>query len=238
MDSHRPRNLPPVATAGLGVEYYRARARPRAGAQELAKGELKRLLSILNLRPGDSLLDLGSGLGHIAWLCCREGVQVLGIDSSEYAIQRAKETYRDTRLKFEVQDLRVAGLAKDYDRILAYHVLEHLETEDGLQVLRKCHEWLREDGFLVIGVPIGETRRCRSLVRQAFSRERDPTHARDLTLESILSELDTCGWAPDFIYTRFYTTPFENLHKVPVVGRFMVTTAIVRARSVVTGASV
>lgn len=42
---------------------------------------------------------------------------------------------------------------KDLEVIRASHVLEHFDRKDGLEMLKKWHDWLKPGGILVVEVP-------------------------------------------------------------------------------------
>ena len=55
------------------------------------------------LKPGDKVLDVGCGKGFLVFELFKKGLDVYGLDISEYAIQNAKEEVR-SRLKVGVAD--------------------------------------------------------------------------------------------------------------------------------------
>lgn len=60
-------------------------------------------------------------------------------------------------------DLRNCEFAPDSaDEIVSAHTIEHLTREDGAALLRRCLEWLKPGGLLVIETP--DATKCRALL--------------------------------------------------------------------------
>src|SRR5258708_12011665 len=53
----------------------------------------KGLVSLLDPQPGERILDLGCGTGHLASEIAARGAHVIGIDSSPPMIETAHQTY-------------------------------------------------------------------------------------------------------------------------------------------------
>lgn len=62
----------------------------------------KRIIEMLGLVSGQSLLDIGCGSGHFSELADRHGIRVTGIDYSEAMIKIAKESY--PKIAFQRED--------------------------------------------------------------------------------------------------------------------------------------
>jgi ubiquinone/menaquinone biosynthesis C-methylase UbiE len=77
--------------------------------------DLRRLVALLELQFGDTLVDLGCGRGGPGmWVARETGADLIGVDLSEVAIAQARERVVDFglegRARFEVADLRHTGL--------------------------------------------------------------------------------------------------------------------------------
>ncbi len=62
------------------------------------------LIDILAPQPGERVLDLGCGTGHLTAQIAARGAEVVGIDSSLSMIAQARQNY--PRLKFQLADAR------------------------------------------------------------------------------------------------------------------------------------
>lgn len=133
------------------------------------------------------VLDVGSGLGHIALELARAGHDVTGVDVDEESVAlatRATETdpLRDDRGPVSFQVARFPEGFRDrgpYDRVLISRVLHHIE--DPTAALIKASELLAPDGRVI----------C-----VEFAHDRlGPAGARWLARSQI--RLSRSGWWPD-----------------------------------------
>lgn len=62
------------------------------------------LIDLLSPKPGERILDLGCGTGHLTGRIAELGAEVIGIDASAEMIAQARKNYPD--LRFEIQDAR------------------------------------------------------------------------------------------------------------------------------------
>lgn len=57
------------------------------------------LLETLDIKPDESILELGTGCGIISLECARRGAQVIGTDLNPFAVTLAKNNYRNNQSK-------------------------------------------------------------------------------------------------------------------------------------------
>ena len=60
------------------------------------------VVSLLAPQPGERILDLGCGTGHLSAQIVESGARVVGVDRSPEMIQAARQAY--PKLKFEIAD--------------------------------------------------------------------------------------------------------------------------------------
>lgn len=94
----------------------------------------RRSLELLDVRPGQRLLDLGCGLGDdaatMARLVGREG-EAVGIDASSAAITAARARHRGEAVRFEVADAAELPYGdRSFDRCRSDRVLQHLSDPE------------------------------------------------------------------------------------------------------------
>ncbi len=126
------------------------------GFQEFQEGRLsfikQQQIDGLELSPGIRLLEVGFGRGEFAYQCALRGAALTAIDYSEAALEIGRETLAD----FPDADLRVADCRDlpfpddSFDRVYSGDVLEHVDFEDGVQMLREMYRVLAPDGFIFL----------------------------------------------------------------------------------------
>jgi trans-aconitate methyltransferase len=84
------------------------------------------LLDLLEAKPGERILDLGCGTGHLASQIAASGATVVGVDRSPEMIQQAREKHPN--LQFDVMDARDIAFLEPFDAIFSNATL-HWITE-------------------------------------------------------------------------------------------------------------
>jgi cyclopropane-fatty-acyl-phospholipid synthase len=107
----------------------------------------------LDLKPGQSVLDIGCGWGGMALYLNRVAdVDVLGITLSQeqlkVARQRAEDAGVSDRVKFELIDYRLVN--GRFDRIVSVGMFEHVGAAHYDAFYAKCRELLTEDGVMLL----------------------------------------------------------------------------------------
>ena len=121
---------------------------------EICQAQKKRHLAAkLLLRPGDRVLDIGSGWGGLGTTLARDfGVDVTGLTLStqqyEHSNQRSRNEGLSERLRFKMLDYRREE--GRYDRIVSVGMFEHVGVNHYDEFFRKVSELLTEDGVGMI----------------------------------------------------------------------------------------
>lgn len=128
-------------------------ADPRMTLEEAQQAKKHHLASKLLLRPGQRVLDIGSGWGGIALhLADAEHVDVTGITlSAEHlavARRRALEAELTRRVRFHLRSFREE--AGRYDRVLSVGVLEQIGPREYGEFFSKIHDLMAPDGVAVV----------------------------------------------------------------------------------------
>lgn len=128
-----------------------------AGNESLAEAQQLKLETILDkceLRPGDRLLEIGSGWGSLALAAARRGCRVTTLTLSEQqrrlVAERAAAAGLQRRIDVRVADYREIEGA--FDRIVSVEMLEAVGHENLPRYFAACERLLRPGGRAVIQV--------------------------------------------------------------------------------------
>lgn len=103
------------------------------------------LVSLLNPRAGESILDLGCGTGHLTAQIAEAGAQVTGVDRSAEMVGAARAAY--PKLKFEIADARSLAYQSEFDAVFSNATLHWIHEPE--LVLQGVSRALRPGGRFV-----------------------------------------------------------------------------------------
>ena len=86
------------------------------------------LLELLDAKPGERILDLGCGTGHLTARIAEAGAHVVGIDRSPEMIRQAKGKYPS--LRFEVMDAQEISLDETFDAVFSNATLHWIKEPE------------------------------------------------------------------------------------------------------------
>lgn len=155
------------------------------------------VMNLLAPKSQESMLDIGCGYGRFADLVAEFGIRYVGIDISEYVIEQAKKRQVDReRFHFECMSCLNMNYKDQFDKVLCYHVVEHLVLQDARILLRNIFNSLKPGGALVIGCPIDDACLPRRLLHYAANRRkwRYCGHLLSFSKDRILKELRLAGF--------------------------------------------
>jgi trans-aconitate methyltransferase len=92
------------------------------------------LVQLLAPQPGERILDIGCGTGHLTQQIADSGARVLGVDRSPAMVNAARNAYPD--LQFEVADARNLPYQSEFDAVFSNATLH----------------WIREPEMVIQGV--------------------------------------------------------------------------------------
>jgi trans-aconitate methyltransferase len=97
----------------------------------------KGVISLLEPKPDETILDLGCGSGHLAKSIADAGANVVGIDSSSSMVEAARTAYPD--IEFLVADARNFSFPTRFDAIFSNATLHWVpEAESVVQCIAKA----------------------------------------------------------------------------------------------------
>lgn len=104
---------------------------------------------------GRNILDFGYGTGWFIKRLAKEGFNVTGIDF--LGIKKILKRRNIILISLnDIRDLNKFSFEEKFDTIIESEVLEHLTKNEIKRTLKFFHEWLKEEGRLVISVPYKE----------------------------------------------------------------------------------
>lgn len=120
---------------------------------DLATAQIKKIdhiLTKIQVRPGDRLLDIGCGWGALAIRAAEQfGAKVVGITLSknqyELAKQRVKEKGLEDRVDIRIQDYR--DVTGTFDRITSVGMFEHVGLRHMVEYFSIIQKLLTDDGL-------------------------------------------------------------------------------------------
>ena len=80
--------------------------------------------------PGECILDLGCGTGHLTAHIAKSGAEVVGIDSSEDMVRVASQNYPN--ILFEVADARSLPYVAEFDAVFSNAVLHWIRPPEAV----------------------------------------------------------------------------------------------------------
>jgi trans-aconitate methyltransferase len=126
------------------------------------------LVSLLDPRPGERVLDLGCGTGQLTKAIADAGALVVGIDSSPAMVEAARAQYPE--LEFVEADARSFSFPEAFDAVFSNAVLHWVL--DAESVVRRVSDSLRPGGrFVAEFGGSGNVARIADALREALREE-------------------------------------------------------------------
>jgi SAM-dependent methyltransferase len=105
----------------------------------------RELLPLLAPQPGERILDVGSGTGHLTAAIAQSGASVLGVDRSAAMIAQARENY--PLLAFESHDVCALPYQDAFDAVFSNAVLHWVRPPDVAAAMARA---LKPGGRMVL----------------------------------------------------------------------------------------
>ncbi|MCH9766076.1 MAG: cyclopropane-fatty-acyl-phospholipid synthase family protein, partial [Alphaproteobacteria bacterium] len=130
--------------------YFRSETEDLETAQ---RNKCRLIAAKLNLKPGQRVLDIGSGWGGLAcYLAQIADVDVTGVTLSKeqhaLSVERAKTLGLEDRVRFFLQDYR--QLDTQFDRIVSVGMFEHVGVSHYEEFFTKVNTLMPDDGLMLL----------------------------------------------------------------------------------------
>jgi len=183
--------------------------------------EVPAVLTEIQTRPGERVLDVGSPKLPSLYLCYRSRAEVFATDLFPYFLdeyshyaRRLGQPPAGAAYTMEVQDARRLGYPDNhFDKIYAISVVEHIEEDGDSQAMREFARVLKPGGLCCLTVPFDTRYRETSITHEIYfkkpqdgqpvfyQRHYDPPSLRARLIEpsgmSVLTEKYFCErWFP------------------------------------------
>jgi cyclopropane-fatty-acyl-phospholipid synthase len=126
---------------------------PDAGLAEAQVAKLERICRTLELRPGERLLEIGSGWGALAIHAAREhGALVttttISREQHDLAVERVRDAGLSDRVTVLLEDYR--DLTGRYDKLVSIEMIEAVGWQYFDLFFQRCAELLEPDGLMLL----------------------------------------------------------------------------------------
>jgi len=144
----------------LGNAFYEAMLGPTmvyscgywaqaATLDEAQQAKLDLVCKKLELRPGQTLLDVGCGFGSLLrHACIHYGVRGVGISVSQAQLEWARARSSGLPIEYRLQDYRRGKVR--FDRVASIGMFEHVGPRNHVRFLTTLRRHLHEDGLLLL----------------------------------------------------------------------------------------
>lgn len=134
------------------VEFFNKIAKEWDSIIEVNEEKINLLLSKLDIKSNERILDVGTGTGVIIPFikALNKGGYIKGVDISTGMLNIAKEKYKNLEnIEFEIKDVEEEEIYEKYDKIILYSMFPHLENKTKT-VKTLINKNLNENGKLII----------------------------------------------------------------------------------------
>jgi SAM-dependent methyltransferase len=139
-------------------------------SQSILQIHLRRYETAARYAKDKRVLDIACGVGYGSKMLHLAGASsVVGVDLSEETLTYARENHQGKGLQFVCGNAEEFEWPEPFDLIVSFETLEHLPHPD--QFIRQMGQLLTPEGYLILSVPLGETRHLDAYHLHAFSQE-------------------------------------------------------------------
>jgi ubiquinone/menaquinone biosynthesis C-methylase UbiE len=153
------------------------------------------------MKPNETVIDIGSGNGFLAFDMAKAGANVTGIELSKKNFDKAQKLFHNPKLTFVHGDALKSLPGESFDTAVMSNVLEHIEDRIGF--LKKVQTTLKPKRWL-IRVPCFDRDWQVPLVKELGLDSRlDETHFTEFTVDSFKKETTSAGLKIVYLEVRW-----------------------------------
>lgn len=144
----------------IGNDLYRAMLDPRLvytcgywkdakNLDEAQEAKLDLVCKKIGLKPGQRILDIGSGWGSfIGYAAEKYGANAIGITVSKEQKELADQLYKNLSVETRLQDYR--DINEKFDHIVSLGMFEHVGVKNYKKYMDIVHKCLKDDGIFLL----------------------------------------------------------------------------------------
>ena len=110
----------------------------------------KKMADHYGIKPGDKILDVGCGMAHLLYEFTQvvPGVEVTGLDISDYALSHAKEEIRDKLIKGNATELPFED--DSFDLVISLTTLHNLKVFSLKKAVKEIERVSRKNSYIMV----------------------------------------------------------------------------------------
>ena len=129
--------------------YWNSPAGKAKNLDEAQEAKLDLVCKKIDLRPGQKVLDIGSGWGSfMGYAVEKYGVNALGITVSKKQKELADNRYKNLPVETRLQDYR--DLKEKFDKIVSLGMFEHVGYKNYTTFMKVVYNSLRDNGLFLL----------------------------------------------------------------------------------------
>jgi 2-polyprenyl-3-methyl-5-hydroxy-6-metoxy-1,4-benzoquinol methylase len=158
------------ATWGIWERIVPGQIADDPASQKILQIHLKRYETAVRYAKNKRVLDIACGVGYGSKMLHLAGASsVVAVDISEDTLAHARNSYQAPGLQYICANAEEFEWTEPFDLIVSFETLEHLPHPD--KFMARMAQLLSPEGYLLLSVPLGETRHLDAYHLHAFSQK-------------------------------------------------------------------
>lgn len=143
------------------------------------------------------VMDVAAGYGLVLGELVKKlpGIELNAIDFSPKSIEMLRRTYVGNFQAMSLLDVLRHGDGRSFQCVLCLETMEHIDCFETFAAWRALRSFVREDGVLIVSVPVSESLKASSMLCPCCGAVINPNgHVREYTGEILEAELNMMGF--------------------------------------------